>query len=173
MKILILYTLFAFAFTLTACDFGSDDLYETAEQAENEQFIDDIDDEECIGDDFTCLTPEEIATIPLSTNQIDGSDASNDLPDGTIVVYQTNEGRYGKFQVTTWGITLTIKWVTYDFDYSVFTSGDNLEISGTWSCDLDAGVEEGSTSTRDFFWQQVSGTVRYLTPQNGAEFALY
>jgi hypothetical protein len=173
MKILILYILFAFAFTLTACDFGGEDLYDKAKQAENEQIIDDDDDDECTGDDFTCLSPEEIAAIPLSTSQIDGSDATNDLPDGTIVVYLTNEGRYGKLQVITWGYNLTIKWVTYDFDYSIYSSGDSLEISGTWSCDLDAGLEVTSSPERDFFWEQVSGTERYLTPQNGAEFALY
>jgi hypothetical protein len=164
MRIFKIHILLAIFSILIACDLGSNDLYEKAKRAESEEWM----------DEFSSITPEEIEAIPLSGAQIDGSDPpNNDLPDGTIVVYQTSSGRYGKFQVITWGVPITIKWVTYESDYSVYSSGDYLEIHGTWSCDLDEGIEEGSTSTRDFFWQQATATERYLTPQNGAQFSLY
>jgi hypothetical protein len=160
MRIPEIHILLALLSILIACDLGSKDLYEKAKRAE---WI----------DEFSSITPEEIEATPLSGAQIDGSESSNDLPDGTIVVYQTSSGRYGKFQVITYGYDITIKWVTYDLDYSVYSSGNSLIIHGTWLCDLDEGVEEGATSTSDFFWEQVTGTERYLTPRNGAQFSLY
>jgi hypothetical protein len=160
MKILKIHILLALFTILIACDLGSKDLYEKAKQGE-------------WMDEFSCITPEEIESISLSGSQIDGSDASNELPDGTIVVYQTSSGRYGKFQVTTWGYDLFIKWVTYDLDYSVYSSGEELKIRGTWSCDLDEGVEETGTPTLDFFWEQATSIERYLSPRNGAQFSLY
>jgi hypothetical protein len=163
MRILKIHILLVLLSILIACDLGSKDLYEKAKRGETEGCT----------DEFSCITPEEIESISLSGAQIDGSDSSNELPDGTIVVYQTSSGRYGKFQVITWGYSITIKWVTYDLDYSVYSSGGSLTITGTWSCDLDEGVEEVNTSTRDFFWEQVTGTERYLSPQNGAQFSLY
>jgi hypothetical protein len=45
---------------------------------------------------------------------IDGSDtAANQLTPGTILVYRTSDGNYGKLQVIEYGYNLIIRWQTY------------------------------------------------------------
>jgi hypothetical protein len=45
---------------------------------------------------------------------IDGSDtAANQLTPGTILVYRTSDGNYGKLQVIEYGYNLVVRWQTY------------------------------------------------------------
>lgn len=119
---------------------------------------------------FDGITAADIAAATLTTVRIDGSDGvTNQLTPGTIVLYQTDEGRYGKLQVLEYGYDLRIQWVTFRPDGTPHTSGE-LVVHGTWYCDLDAG-REGPASA-DFQWHMVSSTERYLEPANGARFAL-
>ena len=88
--------------------------------------------------------------------------------------YYTNSGRYGKFEITAFlppplgSPLLVIKFTTYNADGTVYKSSTSLSITGTYSCDLDEGVQ--TSTNRDFFWEQVNSTTRYLTPTNGAKF---
>lgn len=111
----------------------------------------------------------------MSTANIDGSDG-NDFWPGTYFIYKTNLGRYGKFIVEdldkSQNNQLTIAWVTYKADGSVYSSGSGLIIRGTWSCDLDEGQEGPAAGDRDWSWAQISSTTRRLYPQNGAKFKL-
>lgn len=43
-------------------------------------------------------------------------------------------------------------------------------LKGTWTFDLDTGVQ-GAPTGADIWWEQVDGTVRYLVPQGGAMLA--
>lgn len=46
-------------------------------------------------------------------------------------------------------------------------------VRGTWCFDLDEGQETNCRAgTEDFWWEQVTDVERYLTPQNGASFAV-
>ncbi len=120
---------------------------------------------------FDSIGFADIAAATLSGDRIDGSDTVwNQLPTGTIVLYQTSEGRYGKFQVLEYGFNLRIQWVTFRPNETRHSSGE-LVVRGTFSCDLDAGRE--SSASADFQWRMVSATERYLEPQNGARFAVY
>lgn len=107
---------------------------------------------------------------------LDGSDTKdNRIPQGTILCYVTSDKRYGKLKVVEYGYNLKLKWVTYAQDGSVSSKGDGLVIRGTYTCDLDKGVE-GDKDTKlkdDFWWQQKSKTVRSLTFQNGAVCFVY
>lgn len=111
----------------------------------------------------------------LSGDNIDASDG-NEFNPGTYFVCRTSAGRYGKFIVENWepgGATdnrLTIGWVTYNADGTVYTSGSGLVIRGTYSCDLDLGLETSINS--DFTWVQYSAAERWLDPRNGALFKL-
>jgi len=111
----------------------------------------------------------------MSTDAIDGSDG-NDFWPGTYFIYKTNLGRYGKFIVENLDKSqnnqLTIAWVTYEADGSVYSSGSGLIIRGTWSCDLDEGQEVPVTGDRDWSWAQITSTTRRLYPLNGARFKL-
>ncbi len=108
----------------------------------------------------------------MSGSNIDGSDG-NELNPGTYFVYRTSSLRYGKFIVENYDATthaLTIAWVTYNSDGTVYSSGTGLVIRGTYACDLDLGLE--TSTNRDFRWNQATSSVRYLDPTNGAVFDL-
>jgi hypothetical protein len=49
----------------------------------------------------------------------------------------------------------------------VYSEGQ-LEVRGTWHCNLDAGAQNQTGA--DFWWEQQSPVKRYLTPENGATF---
>ncbi|MDH4241927.1 MAG: hypothetical protein OEW48_20390, partial [Phycisphaerae bacterium] len=126
---------------------------------------------------FDRLTAADIAAMDhtLSGDSIDASDGSEFWP-GTYFVYKTNLGRYGKFIVDDLDQAdnnkLTISWITYEPDGSVYSWGSGLEINGTWECDLDKGVEGPPAGAADWQWVMKSSTVRYLRPVYGAQFKL-
>ncbi|MDZ7317881.1 MAG: hypothetical protein ONB11_01895 [candidate division KSB1 bacterium] len=122
--------------------------------------------------DYNQITLADIQKTSLSSDKINGSNNSqNQLLPGTILVYRTSEGRFGKMQINQYGYDLHLKWLTYNANGSTYSSGNDLKIRGTWYCDLDLGRESDSSS--DFWWQQVSSVERYLVPERGAQFALF
>lgn len=123
---------------------------------------------------FNAVGFEDITAKPMTSVRINGSNnAANQIPAGTILVYKTSEGRYGKFQVRAYGYNLGIDFVTYNKDGSVFKKGENLVIRGTWHADLDLGAEVKMGNTADFWWEQVNKTERYLVPMNNTQMAVY
>jgi hypothetical protein len=52
-------------------------------------------------------------------------------------------------------------------------SDGTIEIPETSTADLDSGAVPGASSSYDFLFQVVSPTEKYLTPQNGAKFAIW
>ncbi len=89
----------------------------------------------------------------LSNTEISGSDGSEFKP-GTYFVYRTSMGRLGKCIVENYepasSYRLTIAWVTYNANGTVYSSGSGLVILGSFLCDLDTGTV---TSTgADFWW---------------------
>lgn len=117
--------------------------------------------------EFDRVRLEDIRSANLSPERIPGTY----LPIDTILLYKTNEGRFGKLLVKAYGYNLTLRWFTFNPNGTLHSKGDNLVIRGTYMCDLDSGRETQSAS--DFWWQQATATERYLNPQNGANFALY
>ncbi len=120
---------------------------------------------------FGDVSLRHVRAARLSDEKIDGSNNNNNqIPSGTIILYKTDEKRYGKLEVLTYGYNLRIKWVTYDYNGSVFSSGDDLLVKGTWTYDLDYGKEgKYSQSMPDIWWQQVDKTERYIRLRNGAK----
>jgi hypothetical protein len=128
----------------------------------------------CISYDDTMAADITAMENQMSTGKIDASDGNDFMP-GTYFIYKTNLGRYGKFIVEKLDKNdnnkLTIGWVTYNANGSVYSSGSGLEIRGTWSCDLDEGNETIGIE-QDWAWVMATATTRYLLPQNGAKFKL-
>jgi hypothetical protein len=120
------------------------------------------------------ISYKKIKDFPKSANPIVGNDdVSNQIPTGTIVVYKTRKGKFGAFHVTTYGYNLTLSWITYNADSSVYSKGDGLVIHGTWTADLDSGKEANSTASGDFWWEQATSVQRNIVPESGATFAVY
>lgn len=109
-----------------------------------------------------------IVQAPLAAAAIPGSDADNQLTPGTLVLYRTNQGRYGVLEIEAFGEDLTIGWRTYSADGSLYSSGSGEVLEGTYTFDLDVGTMSPPAGAADLWWRLVSGSVRFLTPRNGA-----
>jgi hypothetical protein len=131
-------------------------------------------------DIYDSLTVQDIKDIlekrDKNQDRINGSDdANNQMPPGTVIVYVTSDKNYGKMKILQYGYNLTVGWTTYRPDGSVISNAGKLLIQGTFSYDLDYGVQggrQGGKFKADFWWEQVDRITRYLMPQNGAMFAL-
>lgn len=127
-----------------------------------------------VPDLFASIDLADIKANGVFSSRINGSNnRMNQIPTGTIVVYKTNEGRYGKFKVKSYDYNLLIDLVTYNPNGTIFNKGVNLNVRGTWSCDLDKGMETEKGAGADFWWEQANSIERYLVPQNGALMAVY
>ena len=87
--------------------------------------------------------------IPISVN----SKIVNDK--GTVILYATSDGNLGKMEILDVdkydNHKLTIKYVTYNYNGSIHSQSNHLEIKGTYTCDLDKGkTEDVIYSERDF-----------------------
>ncbi len=124
---------------------------------------------------FDDITYDDIIATPMSGDPIPGHDnEENQIPAGTIVVYRTDESRYGKLLIEEYGIDLHIRWHTYTLDGAgVHDSGNDLQVGGTYLCDLDTGVVGTDLLISDFRWELDTSVERYLEPWNGAVFAVY
>lgn len=116
---------------------------------------------------FEAIKHDDIKSANLSSSRIPGQN----LTPNTIIIFRTNEGRFGKLLIKSSNPDLILEWVTFSAEGSIHSSGDNLRIRKTYTCDLDAGRE--SRTSADFWWQIATATERFLTPQNGATFAIY
>ncbi len=103
---------------------------------------------------------------------------------GSVIVYYTTDGRYGKMEVVNFEALrmvasfplptfryniLTVNLITFGADGIAQTTVVNgLEIDGDHYVNLDTGVV--TSIGADFYWQGTS-TVRYLVSTNGARFA--
>jgi hypothetical protein len=105
-------------------------------------------------------------------SEIDGSDTpENQLPAGTILVYRTSDGNYGKLQVIEYGYNLVVRWQTYKPNGQKLRGGDRMLVKGTWNYDLDFGTEaKFSKSAADFWWQQKTKVARAWAFRGGAIF---
>ena len=97
---------------------------------------------------------DKLETLPNERIQV--SIPSGILLDvGTIIGYATKDGRVGKMEFLNIdkndNYKLTVKYVTYNFNGSVYSQSNHLEIEGTQTCDLDDGTTEGVTSKEKDF----------------------
>jgi hypothetical protein len=116
---------------------------------------------------FSAITRSNISDVQTRLNG--SANARNQIPAGTVLTYKTSTGNLGKIQILRYGYNLRARWVTYKPDGTVLSSGNNLLIRGTYTYDLDRGVQSKSA---DLWWEQVTSTTRYLVAMNGASFTI-
>jgi hypothetical protein len=64
--------------------------------------------------DFNSIDYNDLTRLGYSSTEINGSNnASNQIPQGTVIAAITSKGRYCKFKIDTYGYNLRISWVTY------------------------------------------------------------
>ncbi|MEM2478387.1 MAG: hypothetical protein QXF13_05165, partial [Thermoproteota archaeon] len=65
--------------------------------------------------DFNSVKYSDLKKYSYSSDPINGNDdASNQMPQGTVIAAITSEGRYCKFRIDTYGYNIVISWVTYE-----------------------------------------------------------
>lgn len=129
--------------------------------------------------DFDEIGRGDIAALDseLSDDDILATDASGIvLPAGSVILYSTRSGLYGKLRVESiepsLNNKLTMDAVTYASDGTVQAGAEDLEIRGTYNADLETATEVGLGDPRDFHWQRASDDT-HLSPKDGARFAVY
>jgi hypothetical protein len=63
--------------------------------------------------------------------------------------------------------------MTYSEEGEIYSSGEEMNVTWTWSGDLDEGIQVHHTdAARDFQLKNIDDIERYFTPTNGARFGL-
>lgn len=119
----------------------------------------------------------DAASLLLANTRINGSprDPDNQLTSGSILVFQTNEGRLGKIQVHGNDFFLSVRWQIWSPDGAIHHLIDYFPVYKIGYYDLDQGKMDDSSDHlySDFYWSLEGGTIRWLEPLNGAAFAMY
>ncbi|MBT8317744.1 MAG: OmpA family protein, partial [Lutibacter sp.] len=104
-------------------------------------------DKKMIGDKLESLADSPIH-ISNSSGIVNGK--------GTIILYATSDGNMGKMQILDIdkedNYKLTVKFVTYDYNGSIHSQSNNVEVPGTYTCDLDKGIVGNVPRSDEDFW---------------------
>jgi len=73
--------------------------------------------------------------------------------------------------LTTAIYNLITKW-WFGRTTKLFASDESYTVRGTYSVDLDLGIQAKGRTDSDFFWQQKTKTERSIVPKNGAQFCV-
>ena len=123
------------------------------------------------------VTQADALSVDLAGARIKGGpqDPNNQLTSGSILIFQTNEGRLGKIQIHGNDVILSLRWQTWSPDGTIYRSSDYFPLYKSGYFDLDYGKVDDSPDHRqsDFYWSDENRTIRWLEPLNGAAFALY
>lgn len=114
----------------------------------------------------------------MTAANIQTTDANGPLwTAGTVMIFKTNSGVYGKFEVVninpSLGNALTLNVVVFNADGTTKSTTNNLLIHGTFGCDLDIPAEDNAGLQSDFKWDRPTATTTFLAPKNGAIFLKY
>ncbi len=97
-------------------------------------------------------------------------DGSTIFTPTTIIVFKTNQGRYGKLYVEQSGETLILTWLhVFTSDGAMYIGKSSLGIRNLSKFDLDEGTETQVSAYSDFQWEYLNGKGR-LIPLSGAVF---
>lgn len=114
----------------------------------------------------------------LSNANIQATDGTGILwPAGTVIIFKTTAGTYGKFEVVSINLaqnaSITINVVLFNTDGTIKSTTNSIVVRGTYSCDLDIPAEQSSGLQIDFFWSRPTKFDTFLEPKNSAVFLKY
>lgn len=96
------------------------------------------------------------------------------LKTGQIIIFKTNQDRYGKLLLTKIvpDEKLTFKGVCYNADGSVHNNTESFELESSYLVDLDIFKSINGTGEEDL-WYNNADVNQFLRPQNKARVALF
>ena len=119
------------------------------------------------------ISKEQIQAAESSMNSTPITDRKTAL-EGKLILYKTNLNNYGIMRVTAVDNTgagyIRIDYKTFNSDGSIKKSENNRKVNGTYSFDLDKGIDSGGDF--DFWLENLNSTDagRLFKPANGAKF---
>ena len=122
---------------------------------------------------FNAVSNDQIKAAESSMTATQIADRKANLL-GKLVLYKTSEGNYGIMRVTAVDNTeagyIRIDYKTFNSDGSIKKSENNRKVNGTYSFDLDKGIDSGGDF--DFWLENLNSTDagRLFKPANGAKF---
>lgn len=79
---------------------------------------------------------------------------------GTVILFATSDGNMGKMEILDIdkydNYKMTIKYVTYNYNGSIHGQSSEIEVIGSFLCDLDAGNALDSSRNDSDFWYKVA-----------------
>lgn len=151
-------------------------LISAAEEADRNTFEDQFFSRPVSSTFFQQINADDARSVSLGRLRINGSNNElNFLRPGTILIYQTTEGRYGKIQIRGNDEILTMRWTTWDLMGEVYQESDYLPLKGNAYYDMDLGQEDTgeAKSLSEFLWIDKGKAQRWLEPVNTALIAVY
>ena len=125
---------------------------------------------------FQQIQIEEVLAARLSKRRINGSPSGlNQLPPGTILLYQTTAHHYGKMQIRGNGTILTFRWQTWAENGDILAGEDYTATNSNKYYEMNQGMEVRTTQdcSFDFLIEEPTPEERWLSPQCGASFVIY
>jgi pimeloyl-ACP methyl ester carboxylesterase len=115
-------------------------------------------------DYFEALTLAEVKNFPVYTHRV--HIPSEETPRGTLLAFETCEGRRGKMLIHQRGGVPLLSWVTYQDSGESYCSGRKKLPKGSAHLDLDQ--KNGTKGFPDFLWNNEAGNTWSLTPTRDA-----
>jgi len=112
-------------------------------------------------------------------NRVDISNKSGIIAKkGSVFVYKTSEGNHGKLEIIdvdkSDNYKITFRYVTYDNSGNTVSQSNNFSVRGTYTFDLDIGIEEGvERNDRDFFLNREDNTSTNISSYNNSSIKIY
>jgi hypothetical protein len=117
----------------------------------------------------------------FSADKINSSpDERNEIPNGAVLLFRTNDGHFGKMKILSYTGTfvLNVEFVTFAEDGTTLIESSYSSVRATNRFDLDTGEE--TSAGADFWWEHTEfheggepGDPAFVVPINGALFAIY
>lgn len=120
---------------------------------------------------FECVDLSTVEQARFTRSDLTGGQGSGvfDFTVGSVLLFQTNERRYGKLLVTAFAGSQNSRIL---FDYETYAANGTIYSSGSFAAfaetDLDEGISPAITVAADLIWANAT-----LAPQNGARFHVF
>ena len=119
------------------------------------------------------ITVYDIKNRSIRNNQIRGGENNSNMFEvKSIIIYKTNDNRYGKLQITDYAPTLKLRWTTYNSNGSIYSEGSNIRLENNQGFDLDRGIVTWQESV-DIVWNIENSRERYIDSKGGSKINIW
>jgi hypothetical protein len=126
----------------------------------------------------------DLSAIKSNAAAMQAAEINNDmLGTGTILLFRSVEGQYGKMLVTgnsRPGKQMTFQYSLYGADGAVLKAAGYASVDATFAYDFESNSEHGAPAANDFWWEWTEfngggkpGDPIIFVPQPGSKYMIY